>query len=103
MAEKFASGRNALGICDVCGFLFKLRRLKPLQKNDTQTQIMACPECWNPPHPQEELGKYPINDPQAIRNPRSDSSTLASERSWIQPINGAELSCFGIVGDVTTT
>jgi len=30
MSQKFASGQNALAECDVCGFQYRLRQLKPL-------------------------------------------------------------------------
>jgi hypothetical protein len=36
--------------------------------------IMVCPTCWDPDHPQLQLGMYPVNDPQAVRNPRKDIS-----------------------------
>ena len=35
--------------------------------------ILVCPECWEPDQPQLSLGLYPVNDPQAVRNPRPDS------------------------------
>ena len=34
------------------------------------TGTLVCPECWDPDQPQLQLGRWPINDPQAIRNPR---------------------------------
>ena len=70
MTNRFASGRNALAECDVCGFRYRLRELKPLVVKNAVTAILACPECWNPDQPQLMLGMYPVNDPQAIRNPR---------------------------------
>ena len=48
MADRFASARKALGICDVCGFEYKLRQLKDLIEKGRNTHIKACPECWNP-------------------------------------------------------
>jgi len=34
---------------------------------------LVCPECWEPDQPQLLLGMYPVDDPQAVRNPRPDS------------------------------
>jgi hypothetical protein len=36
--------------------------------------IKVCPECWEPDQPQLQLGLYPVNDPQAVREPRPDVS-----------------------------
>ena len=36
--------------------------------------MKACPECWNPDQPQLRLGEFPVDDPQAIRDPRPDRS-----------------------------
>jgi hypothetical protein len=74
MGTRFASDKKAIAMCDVCGFQFKLKQLKSLVVKDRETQIKACPECWNPDQPQLKLGEFPVNDPQAIRNPRPDRS-----------------------------
>ena len=34
--------------------------------------ILVCQECWEPDQPQLQLGMYPVNDPQAVRDPRPD-------------------------------
>ena len=74
MGTRFASDKKAIAMCDVCGFQFKLKDVKSLVVKDRETQIKACPECWNPEQPQLKLGEFPVNDPQAIRNPRPDRS-----------------------------
>ena len=61
-------------MCDVCGFQFKLKTLKDLVVKGRNTNIKACQECWNPDQPQLKLGEFPVNDPQAIRDPRPDRS-----------------------------
>ena len=76
----YANGKRALGLCDVCGFPYKLKTLKPLVVKGKKTGTLACVECWNEDHPQLKLGQFPIYDPQALRDPRSDSSELAAER-----------------------
>lgn len=72
MANKFSSGKNAIAECDVCGFRYKLHQLKPLTIKTKVTNILACPSCWVPDQPQLQLGMYPVEDPQAVRNPRPD-------------------------------
>lgn len=78
MTTRFASAKKALALCDVCGFQYKLRELKNLFVKGRDTNIKACPECWSPDHPQLKLGEFPIDDPQAIRNPRPDQSLGSS-------------------------
>ena len=86
MANRFASSQKALGVCDVCGFTCKLRELKNVYKKGRDTNIKACPECWDGDHPQLKLGEFPVNDPQALRDPRPDSNQYASSRATIEPV-----------------
>jgi len=81
MVARFASGKKALALCDVCGLQYKLRQLKTLVVKGRDTNIKACPECHDSDHPQLKLGEFPINDPQAIRNPRPDTSIHPGPRS----------------------
>lgn len=75
MANRFANGRNAFGFCDYCGFRFKLKELKKLIIKTKQVSYKVCPQCWTPDQPQLQLGMYPIDDPQALRDPRPDTNT----------------------------
>lgn len=75
MPNRFASGKFAIAQCDVCGFRYKLKQLKQLVIKTKNVNILACAECWNPDQPQLQLGMYPVNDPQAVRNPRPDSNS----------------------------
>ena len=73
MPIKFASAKNSIAQCDRCGFRYKLKQLKRLVIKTKNVNILVCPECYEPDQPQLSLGLYPINDPQAVRNPRPDS------------------------------
>ena len=73
MPSKYASAKNSIAQCDRCGFRFKLKQLKTLVIKTKNVNILVCPECWEPDQPQLQLGMYPVNDPQAVRNPRPDS------------------------------
>ena len=87
MGNKFASGKNAISECDRCGFRFKLKQLKRLIIKTKNVNILVCPECWEPDQPQLQLGMYPIDDPQALRNPRPDLSYILSGLSGLQLVN----------------
>ena len=78
MPNQFSSGKYAISQCDRCGFRFKLKQLKKLTIKRTQTNMLVCPECWEKPHPQLFLGETPVNDPQAVRNPRPDKSYIVA-------------------------
>ena len=78
MPSQFSSGKNSIAECDRCGFRYKLTQLKGLVIKTKNVNIMVCPECWEPDQPQLLLGMYPVNDPQAVRNPRPDVSYVTS-------------------------
>jgi hypothetical protein len=46
--------------------------------NLEETGILVCQECWDGDHPQNALGRWPVDDPQALRNPRPDTAQEAS-------------------------
>jgi len=81
MGNRFASGRIAISECDICGFRYKLKELSQLVIKTKNVNILACPECWNPDQPQLQLGMYPVDDPQALRNPRPDFPGYPESRS----------------------
>lgn len=96
MPNQFASGKYAIAECDICGQRYKLKQLRKLTIKTKQVSIKACPECWNPDQPQLQLGMYPVNDPQGLREPRPDVSYLQSGQSGLQTNNtGVGLNGFG--------
>jgi len=78
MGNKFSSGKNAIAECDRCGFRFKLKELKREIIKTKVYNLLVCPQCWDPDQPQLQLGMYPVDDPQAVRNPRPDLSYVSS-------------------------
>lgn len=78
MPNKYSSGKYSIAECDICGQRYKLKELKKLVIKQQIKNIKACPECWNPDQPQLSLGLYPVDDPQAVREPRPDTSYVAS-------------------------
>ena len=78
MGNRFASGKIAIAICDRCGFRFRLRELRTLIIKTKEVNILVCTSCWEPDQPQLQLGMYPVDDPQALRNPRNDNTYYQS-------------------------
>lgn len=78
MANRFASGKNAIAICDRCGFRFKLTELKTEIVKTKKYNLLVCSSCWDPDQPQLQLGMYPVDDPQGLRNPRRDTTYVTA-------------------------
>jgi hypothetical protein len=65
-------------MCDICGFQFKLKELRTQIVKTKPVNDRVCKECWSPDHPQLQLGMYPVDDPQALRNPRNDTTYVTA-------------------------
>jgi hypothetical protein len=84
MPSKYASGKNSISECDRCAFRYPLKVLKTLTIKTKNVKIKVCPTCWEPDQPQLSLGLYPVNDPQAVREPRPDLSYWQSGLTGLQ-------------------
>jgi hypothetical protein len=121
MGKPFASGKHAFGFCDRCGQRYDLHDLNEQYENLLPIGIRVCFECMDVDHPQLQLGRVPMDDPQALRNARPDNTFYAPgnqgaggsrmfQYGW-NPIGGAEgydssltpnyLVSAGLVGTVT--
>jgi hypothetical protein len=96
---KFASGKKAIAECDRCGFRYQLKQLKKLVIKTKNINLLVCPTCWEPDQPQLQLGMYPVYDPQALQNPRNDTSYIQAGLTGIQtnPLNlpNEDVDAFG--------
>lgn len=72
MPNRFSSGKFAIAQCDRCNFRYKLKELKTYVVKTKNINMLVCEQCWDPDQPQLQLGMYPVEDPQAVRNPRPD-------------------------------
>lgn len=82
MGDKFSSGKWALGTCDMCAQVYLLNDLKPEIYNQRPTGFFVCDDCWDVDNPQLQVGRYPINDPQALRMPKPDTNLVQSRALW---------------------
>jgi hypothetical protein len=87
MPSKYSSGKHSIAECDRCGFRYKLKELRKLTIKTKQVSIKVCQTCWEPDQPQLSLGLYPVNDPQAVREPRPDVSYQQSGYTGLQLTN----------------
>lgn len=72
MADNFARGTRALGICDKCGMRFKLAALKAPTVRGVKQGVLVCTSCFDVDHPQNFQGQRAVYDPQALRVTRPD-------------------------------
>jgi hypothetical protein len=84
MGNRFASGRIAIAECDRCGFQYQLKQLRTLVIKTKNVNLLVCPTCWEPDQPQLQLGMYPVDDPQALRNPRPDTTYITAGTTGLQ-------------------
>lgn len=85
MGNRFASGKNSIAMCDRCGAQFKLKKLRTEVIKTKRYNLLVCDECFDPDQPQLLLGMFPVDDPQAVRNPRKDTTYVTAG------VNGLEL------------
>jgi hypothetical protein len=84
MPSRYSSGKYAIAQCDRCDERYMLKDLKKEVIKTRLFNLKVCPECWDPDQPQLQLGMYPVDDPQAVREPRPDVSYQASGTSGLQ-------------------
>jgi hypothetical protein len=78
MGNAFSSGKYSIAECDRCGQQYKLKKLKFEVVKTKLYQLKFCEACWDPDQPQLQLGMYPVDDPQAVRQPRPDTTYVTS-------------------------
>ena len=88
MGNRFASGKKAIAMCDRCGQQYLLKQLKTEIIKQRKYQLLVCPECWDPDQPQLMLGTFPVDDPQALRNPRKDTTYVTAGVSATGSLTG---------------
>lgn len=67
--------RHALGICDRCGFSYKLTKLQPEYTDRVPNGLLVCWRCFDKDHPQLQVGKRVLDDPKPLMNPRPEVRT----------------------------
>jgi len=107
MSATFAVGKIAWGLCDRCGQRQYLRELTDQIVDQKKTGLLVCSVCLDVDHPQLRLGKTPIYDPQALRNPRPDKRTDVVDNKqfvgYIDPVLGVPLYAWMAEAPLTST
>ena len=97
MPSRYSSGKYSIAQCDRCDERFMLKDLKKEIIKTRLFNLKVCPECWDPDQPQLQLGMYPVDDPQAVREPRPDVSYTQSGTNGLQILltNSTAVNGFG--------
>jgi hypothetical protein len=106
MSKHFAAGKHAFGFCDRCGFRFALNELVWEMEDKRRTGLRVCKDtCVDPDHPQLQLGRFRIFDPQTLDNPRPDLSKAESQSLFgFNPVGAADsTTALAHVGTVTVS
>ena len=64
---RYARGDHALGLCERCS---KKMLLNDMQYDGQYNDLLVCPDCWDPKHPQEYLPE--VHDPVTLLDPTGD-------------------------------
>jgi hypothetical protein len=108
---RFATGKYAFGFCDRTGFRYKLKDLVPQVRAGRMTGLMVGRDMLDEDQPQNFLGRLgDYTDPEALRDPRPDTSENASRRLFaFDPVGSGNANTSGnlvaraSVGSVTVT
>lgn len=97
----YAAGKKALGICDRCGFTYKLKDLKYEIQDSIRNGLRVCPECFDIDHPQLKIGEVDSSDNQSLFNPRPDRGRKSSTEYYgFNPVSGTGLVLRTEIGKV---
>ena len=100
----YAVGKKALGICDRCGFTYKLKELKYEVQDEKRTGSRICPNCFDPDQPQYQVGRLNTADNISLYNPRPDSNEKGFATYYgFNPVNSTGIVLKGELGKVTIT
>ncbi len=84
MSDKYATGRFAIAECDRCGQRYKLKELRTQVLKTKPFKVKVCRTCYDPDHPQLQIGMYPVYDAMAIYDARPDVSYQVSGTNGVR-------------------
>jgi hypothetical protein len=102
----YARASKAFGYCDLTGFRYPLKDLVYEVNNGRRTGFRVGKDVNDPDHPQNFIGRLKVDDPQALFDPRPDTSLQESRALWgWNPVWNPAQYMVGYVGTafVTTT
>jgi len=91
-----------LGLCDRCGFAFKLNQLRMEIYDQRPNGLLVCSACLDVDNPQLQLGRLKVNDPQSLLDPRPDTGRPGSTSlfGWL-PVGNPLTNIQCEVGNIT--
>ena len=94
--SSYTAGKKAFGFCDRTGFRYPLKDLVPQIENQRPNGLLVGRDVVDEDHPQLQLGRIRILDPQALRDPRPDTAEAESRKlyAW-DPVGGGNTALGG--------
>ena len=95
----------ALGLCDRCGFSYRLNQLHSEIYDERPNGLRVCRTCLDVDQPQLQLGRVNLDDPQSLLDPRPDVGVPGSTGlfGWLPVSNPlTNIQCEVGVVSVTT-
>ena len=91
--SEFASEKRALGLCDRCGRVYRLKELKEETYAGEPRGNRVCPSCFDQDHPQLLIGLARTGDPMGLEDARPDVSIddSTSFAGW-KPVTGLSMT-----------
>jgi hypothetical protein len=81
LTSKWAAGKRAWAICDICGLRCRYLDLREPSIMGHSTGLKVCPTCYDSDHPQNFLPKFIRVDAEALRGARPDTGLMRSR--WL--------------------
>lgn len=82
---KYANPAKARGVCDRCGFAYRLSQLREEFVRGRSNGLRVCRECWDADHPQNWVGTVDTSDAQAARHARPEDNRQSRKINWYSP------------------
>lgn len=92
----YTAGKKALGICDQCGFQYKLNELKYNVVGAIRTKMRVCKTCADPYNPRERPAVFTSKvEAIAVRDPRPDTlKDVLNSVGGFHPCVGCEIQVY---------
>lgn len=95
----YAKGKYAFGFSDRSGFRYPINELVDEVRNGSKTGVMVGRDEFDPDHPQNFLGRVKVDDPQALKLTRPD--TTIESLFGFDPVGNPAQYMVGLIGRVT--
>lgn len=88
----YATGKHAFQICDRCARRVRYGELTDQIMDRRSTGLLVCRQCLDEDHPQLQVGRLRIRDPQSLRDQRGEDYRLSRGTFGWSPCSALKLT-----------